>query len=339
MLVYIFLFINLFLLSFKIKVNKFTIYDFIFLAIIILFSGLRSVGLDYDLYKIIFNSNFSLESRTGFGFNYLMYTFKYKFHFNYQILIFTISFLTNSLMYYFIKKNSRQPGLSLLIYVSLGFYTTSFNMFRQSLSIMFILLAYEMWDQKRYVKVVLGYLLAFVLHSSSLIAIIVYSITNFFKHKRFKLRYLMLFSLLGIVFYEKLFYIVINSLEGYKIYNSYDSLPGIGTYINVLSYFLITILLIVPKYRVYMSRKENYKMYNLFLVGISIMLLEVKNFLFFRIAFYFTILTPIILTELYEEYRVRDRRIEILVFYLCLFIYFLVYVSSFDGVLPYKLFF
>ncbi len=201
--IYIILFIILFFFSFKIKNKQFTIYDFIFLSIIILFSGLRSVGLDYHLYKATFNSNFSLESRTGFGFNYLMYIFKYKFNFNFQMLIFIISFFTNTLMYYFVKKNSCRPGLTMLVYISLGFYTTSFNMFRQTLSIMLILFACEKWDQKRYVQVVLGYLLAFAFHSSSLIAITVYSIMKFFKYHRFKFRYLFPLSLLGILIYNK----------------------------------------------------------------------------------------------------------------------------------------
>ena len=95
MIIYIVFYIVVFLLSFKISKEKFNIYDVVLLTIIILFSGLRSAGLDYFLYKNIFNSNFLLESRTGIGFSYLMYIVKEIFNWKYQGLIFIISLLTN----------------------------------------------------------------------------------------------------------------------------------------------------------------------------------------------------------------------------------------------------
>ena len=69
------------------------------------------------------------------------------------------------------------------------------------------------------------------------------------------------------------------------------------------------------------------------------MVLEFKNFLFFRIAFYFTIISTIMLPSFYIQHNLKNRKIESLLFYLCLFVYYLVYISSFDGVLPYKVFF
>ncbi len=337
MIAFIIFYLIVFILSFKIKKDKFTIFDIILLIMLILFSGLRGVGIDYKLYEFIFNHPFQLESRTGIGYTYLMYIYKYVLHFNYQTLIFTISTVTVSSIYYFLKKNSERPGLAILVYVSLGFYTTSFNMFRQSLSVAMVLLGSHFLNRNKKIKMFICYVGAFFIHSSSLIAIIGYILTKIVSSVKFKLKYMLPFSIVALLFYDKLFYFLINMSDNYSMYSSYDANPGIGTYINVILYLLFTIFLLIPKYR--NAGTNNFQYYNLFLLGICIMVLEFKNYLFFRIAFYFTIISTIMLPSFYIQHNLKNRKIESLLFYLCLFVYYLVYISSFDGVLPYKVFF
>lgn len=337
MAIYIVFYLLIFALSFKIKKDKFTFCDFVILLILILFSGLRSAGIDYFLYQKIFD-NLTIVSRTGTGFRYLMYFFKNVLNLNYQSLIFFVSFLTNIIFYFYFKKNSQKPGLSLLIYISAGFYTTSFNMFRQTLSMGFVLLGSECFKNKKYLLSLIVYFFAFSIHSSSIIAIISYIILFLTRKRKIKFKYLVFISVIILIFYDKYFYSFLSLFESMSVYRNYDSTPGIGTFLNVLVYLLISIFLIIPKYK--NSEKCNdYYTYNLFLIGLSVVLLELKNFLFFRIAFYFTILTPIVLTDFYIEHNFNKRKIESLIYYICLFIYFLVYVNSFDGVVPYNFFF
>ena len=341
MIVYSILFIVIALISRKVVKDKFQFKDFIILAILILFSGMRQVGLDYKLYNTIYDSNFELTSRTGIGFTYLMYFFKYDLSLDFQWLIFFISFFTNLLIYYYIKKKSDNPGLSIILYVGLGFYTTSFNMFRQSLSIALVLFSscFE-WKNRKILKISC-IIFAFVIHSSSLIASFLYTVFELLKKKKIPVCAALIIPLFGIAFYDNLFSYIIGSLDGYSMYLNYDSSPGIGTYMNVILYVLIGFILILPtiKKKIEKSNSHNYKLYNLLLIGLCIMLLEVKNFLFFRIAFYFTISIVILLADYYKERRFRYKKEYSLLFYVCIFIYFLTYVYSFDGVLPYKLFF
>lgn len=330
---FIIVYFLIFLLSFKIKKDKFDVYDLLLLLILILFSGLREVGLDYHLYNKIYNANFSLESRTGIGYTYLMYFFKYIIHLDFQHLIFFISTFTILPIYYFFKKCSDRPGLSILIFVSLGFYTTSFNMFRQSCSIAFVLLGSLFLQKNNKIKCIICFLISFLLHSSSTIAILCYLITYVFKNIRFKFKYMLPISLVALLLYDRLFNLIITLSDSYSMYSSYDAVPGIGTYINVTLYLLFTIFLLIPKFA--NNNSKNYHLYNLFLIGVSIMILEFKNYLFFRIAFYFTILICLLLPIFYKEHNLRNKKLESLLFYIFLFIYFLVYINSFDGVVPY----
>lgn len=337
MLIFIFFYILIFILSFKIKKEKFTIFDVILIFLLIMFSGLRGVGIDYELYGKIYNSPFQLESRTGIGFTYLMYLYKYILHLDYQALIFTVSIITILCIYYFIKKNSERPGLSILIYVSLGFYTTSFNMFRQSLSIALVLVASHLYNNKKIFKSILLYCCGFLVHSSSIIAIVAYSIIKKFNNKKIKFKYILPFSILGLLLFDKLFMIFINTFDSYSMYSTYNAVPGLGTYINVTLYLLFTVFLLIPRYK--NVNNDDYQYYNLFLIGICIMMLEYKNYLFFRIAFYFIIFSVFMLSNFYIEHKLQNRKFESLLFYLCLFVYFIIYICSFDGVLPYKMFF
>lgn len=339
MTIYIIFYILIFLISFKIKKDAWNIFDFLFLFLIICFSGLRSTGLDYFLYQKIFFkfSNIISLGRTGLGFDYIIYFIKFILGWNYQSLIFLFSLFTNLLLYIFFKKSSTRPGLTMLIYVSLGFYTTSFNMFRQTFSIIMCLMSMMFLEKKNYFMVAVSWLIAIVIHSSSIIAIIIYMLVRIFKNRRLKFRYLMVFPIIGLILYDKLFIYLINLSSSYSMYSTYDSTPGMGTYLNVFVYLILTMFLSNSKFMRF-QKKHDYSYYNLFLIGVSIMVLEFKNFLFFRIAFYFTILGPIILTDFYEENHFRNHRLESLIFYSCLFIYFLVYINSFDGVIPYKFF-
>ena len=341
MILYIFFFMLIFILSFKIEKGKYKVYDFIFIGIIIIFSAIRSVGTDYYLYKNLYNmisELSSVTSRTGIGFNYIMILFHNVFHFDYQVLIFLVSFLTNSFVYYFIKKNSNNPGRVMLLYICLGFYTTSFNMFRQMFSISMILLGSHYFYNKNIIKTILLYLFAILVHSSSIIGILGFIIINLFKKKHINPIIVFSISCILLMFYDKFFPNILNLFNEYKMYLNYDSKPGIGTIIIVSIYILMYLVLYANRKELIKKNNINLLFLNLTTIGVGLMILEFKNFLFFRIAYYFIIYIVFLLSDYYNLKEFNKNRIISLLFYFCIFIYFIIYISSFDGVLPYRVF-
>ena len=225
MVPFIIVYIMIFILSFKIKKDKFDVYDYITLLILILFSGLRTVGVDYHLYSKIYSKDITLESRTGIGYSYLMFFWKYILNFEYQSLIFFVSFITIISIYFFLKKNSERPGMSILTYISLGFYSTSFNMFRQSCSIALILLGSHFFKKRKKVSGIILYIFAFLLHSSSIIAIICYIMADKFKNIKLKFRFVFPMAVIATLLYDWLFKIVISMFDGYAMYANYEAKP------------------------------------------------------------------------------------------------------------------
>lgn len=341
MIPYIIFYFIIFLLSFKIKKEKYTVYDFLLLTIMIGFSGIRyGIGTDYVSYEGVFNYFSSdsitlMQGRTGIGFSYLMYFVKYILHMNFQFVIVLCSFFTNLLIYRFIKRNSEQPGRAILIYISLGFYTLSFNMFRQMLSIAFILTGFESLKRGKKIFAIILYLIALFIHSSAIIAIIVLTCLYFFIKKRFKLWPILAGATIFLVFYNTLYYNILSNFDGFEIYATKEYLPGVGTYINVAVYFVLYIIFIHFTKKNFKNTEEKNLQLNAATIGLGIVTLELKNFLFVRIATPFIIFFPILIAESYEIYNFRKKRLESLIFYSCLFVYFLVYTNSFGEVVPY----
>lgn len=342
MIPYIVFFILILFLSFKITEGKFKMIDFMFIGIIILFSALRGVGVDYGLYQNLYNAitpDSIVTSRTGGGFWYIMILLHNTFNADYQILIILISILTNLFIYYYIKKNSQHPGRTMLIYICLGFYTTSFNMFRQMLSISFILIGSHMLDKSK-IKAILLYLIAFSIHSSAIIGILGYFILSRFKKININPIFVFLIAMGVLLMYNQVFSNILSLLPEYNMYLKYDSTPGIGTYLIVSIFVIIYLFFLLPnKEELIKINEKNRLFFALSTIGVGIMLLELKNYLFFRIAFYFTIYIIFLISDYYSLKKIEKNRPLSLIFYMVVFAYFLIYVSSFDGVMPYKLYF
>lgn len=323
------------------KRKKWDIFDFILLITLIIFSAIRyGIGIDYNLYKKIFDNIYLLSdmstNRTGVGFSYFMYFVKNILHGNFQIVIAICSIITNFFMYYFFKKNSKRPGLSILLYLSLGFYTTSFNMFRQMLSMSFLLIGFNLFKNKKKFFSLIAFIIATFIHSTSLLAILVYLFLIIFKKINLTPKILFPIGIVAVFLYDTIFNIIIKMIPSMGLYIDYSSLPGVGTYINVAVYLIIALLIMSKRKKIEILNHDGKLFCNAVVIGATVMLLELKNYLFFRIAYYFIIFIPILLVDYYETASFRTKKINSLAFYMCLLIYFLIYVFSFDGVIPYK---
>ena len=177
-----------------IKKDKFDFFDLLLLLTLALFCGLRyEVGTDYLLYRGIYEStsvgfiNFA-TNRTGFGFLILNYIFNSALHADFKVFILFCSAVTVTNYYLFFKKCSSRPGLSILLYVSLGFYTSSFNEFRQHLSLSIILIAYLFFKKRKKIPAIILSIVGVSIHSSSIIAVAVYFMIEHFVKKPLKLK-------------------------------------------------------------------------------------------------------------------------------------------------------
>ena len=339
MIIYcIFLIISFILLCF-VKGEKYKISDIGMLILLICFSGFRyGIGTDYSLYEGIYlaMSNITMSLfRTGIGYYYFSY-FLYKIFPNTAIpLFFIIAMCTCLFIYKLCKKMSINPGMSIFLFICLGYYTASFNIFRQFLSISFFLYGYVCLKEKKKIKMVTLFILSILIHQVSIVPIFIVLLTKKFK-KVINVKNLFLVALVILIFYNLAYKLVMTLMKSVSIYsNSKDFFPGIGTFLQILYYFIILIFVEKNKLKIISRREDNLQIVNLFIISFFIMLLGIKNILFVRLASYLNIFSIILIPELYNIYNIKNKKLEKIVYYLFFIIYFFAYINAFGDVVPY----
>jgi len=329
----------MFIVTRKIKDEKWNCYDYICLVIMILFSALRyGIGTDYNLYSDMFDAMTDIHnigiSRTGIGFSFLMLLVK-SMHIPFQCVIIILSVFTNIFYYIFVKKYCKNPGLAIFLYIALGFYTMSFNMFRQMLSMVLVLYAVKLANEKKITKSIIIAIIAISMHSSSIIALAFYL---FFYELKNKVSYsiICLSSILMVIFYDFVFIYIMPLFSQYSLYMNEQYAAGTGTKLIVIFYIFVISMIAYYRNELVKFNKNNFYFINIIIFSLIFVIMELKHYLFARLAYYFTILVPLVLADLYNVLGIKNKKLDWLFFYSVMFIYFLMYIYSFDEVIPYQ---
>lgn len=344
MIPYLAIYFIVLLASNKIQPKKWTKLDFIILLFLICFSGLRyMIGTDYELYNLMYNNldaNNLNNSRTGVGYGIIALQLK-SLGINFQVFIFICALITNYLIYYFFKHNSKKPGLSLLMYLAFGFYTFSFNGFRQALSMSLFLLGYTKKQDKKYVSMFICFLFSFFIHSISGLGILVVIILEKTKRINIKLSRILPFIVVGYIFFNNILSILIKESAGYSFYyeSAVDYTAGIGTYLKILQFLLIYYLFFYSHPKKHELQKGDIVQENMAKIGIFIMIFSSKNWLLNRVALQFLIFNNIYTYRFYCANIFNDKKVQYFFINIIFFITYILNVISFDGVMPYRFLF
>lgn len=149
---------------------------------LLIIGGFRalSVGTDtlnyYELYKYGDNI-FDYVKGYEFLFTYLIYSC-WKYVDNYQVFIILTMLLSLSPIFWVAKKESKNPILTILLYVLLYFWFFSFNAIRQSIAMSFCLMGIVSLMKNKNIEFFLLLLLGVFFHSSSIVVVVFYFIRN-----------------------------------------------------------------------------------------------------------------------------------------------------------------
>lgn len=344
MLIYILFYLIIFLLSFKIQKKKWGIFDFVFLGLMVLIAGLRyGIGTDYNhyrnLYDIANTLDYAIDSRTGIGYFSLTYLFNIKLHLGFPIFIFAVSFITNFFIYRFAKENAERPGLVMVIYVALGFYTFSFNGFRQSLATAFAIYGLGYLLKKKKIRGIIFYGIGALIHSIALVPIIGFTIMAIKPKIKIRSIYAFVVIIAAFILYDVLYPIIVSNIQGYNLYviTADQYAAGIGTYINVLFYIFIYFFIICSNREKLKKYSENNAYFiKLTTLGIVINLFATKNWLFNRVAYPFLIFTTFVLASYYDLLAQKNDKTKCTIFHIAIMVYFIANIISFNDVVPYK---
>lgn len=275
----------------------------------------QNLGVDLPGYKKMFeefkikkwNLLFFEKSQIEYSFRILMNLVKH-YSLNTIFFIYIISSL-NILVLYNILKNNKNRILYLYFYIMINFYLIMTNYLRQELSLLFFLAGIFLQKNKGYKSLLFS--LSFLFHKSALILSILPIFLKYFKLKRFYIKKMIFFIVLGSFFYKIIYLLLLNYngdnfqilyFRNYYLYFRKDIIfPTFLHKILFISYigypfFLNIIFLLIIRKNIFPNKIDRifYKMmilgvyYSSFLIGLGIFSLGIFE-IGMRSTYYFFI--------------------------------------------------
>lgn len=243
---------------FHIGKQKFN-YGYVFAFVVLfIFRAFRAdtVGGDLASYKEAFDyltelsiNNLMVFSASGYETGYALYNAAlHLISDNFRVELVCTAFVTTYCLLRFIYDNSRNPGLSLYIYITMYYYGSTFNNERQAIAIALLMLSIIYVRRRQLWKFVITVVAATLFHTTSIAFLVVYPVFAMTLDRKYW--NLALYGAIAT-------FILSKSILGYLIgglyaakYDGVDLMTG-GGYM----YFMILFVLIMTSF-IFMSKKQ-----------------------------------------------------------------------------------
>jgi hypothetical protein len=315
-------------------------YSYILAVIaLIVFAGARvDVGTDYPMYESFFRqvdpthfSYFFHNSPEEPGFTTGVLWLKMFFS-SPQVLFLVTSLVTVGCAALAIRRLSVHFVASLTLFVLLGFYVAPFNILRQGLAVSLTFLAYSYMDKGKGRWLGLN-VLAALMHSSAILAAVLQVLLRRVRPTWF-LYGAMLFVSVALAV---LVHVAPSAFSFLSIFNdrylSYlqDHPSGIGTYLYLLSRFILVALLLV--YRPRNGEIDRYIV--LAMVGVCLLILGTQAVAIGRLELYFSIYLVVALPRAARELPRPSRALVISGVMAMVTVFYIAYLTKFGNLVPY----
>ncbi|KAF0091901.1 MAG: polysaccharide polymerase [Fusobacteria bacterium] len=308
---------------------------------IIILQGLRKSSVGVDLFGYLkalevakFLDFVPSVKLLNYEVGYLFYSqFFAKLNVPDQFYIFIVAVTIIMPITYIWIKNTKMPGLSVFIYLTLGFFTFTFSGLRQSIALAITFFSFKYIQEKKFVKFLLLVLLAMSFHTSAIVFIMAYPLYHF---KLNLYHFLFIIPSLIIVFILKsqIFVII------YKIYRGYK---GEIEVTNAYTMLIVMIFVLILAYIFANKEKTNINLNayrNYMLIAIIFQIFASQSNMIMRAGYYYFIFITLLLPEVIQSQRdIKIRIFSTIVVIASLVIFFQVQTGSgYLNVSPYYFF-
>lgn len=266
----------------------------------------ENVGIDLQNYipflnRVINFTNAELFT-IGFESGYNIYCkFIMQIFNNEQIFLAITAGISLIGVYFFIKNNSNNYFLSMIIYITFQFYIFLFSGLRQSIALSIILLSIKYIKTRKIYKFIVMILLASLFHKSAFIFLPAY----FIAYKKITVNYLItIVGAGGIIFIlrNKIMTIITRFL-----YTNYEALQNQGEGFGYLILLILILLLALYFIKAILKQnKDNIIWYNLLIVAIIIQLLASMEGNVARLTMYYSISIVVMIPNVLEIIKPKE---------------------------------
>lgn len=308
----------------------------IFCFIIIFLISFRKIGNDNDspMYESMFyiysKSTISELIEGGYGYVEKGYTFLNKFigelGGTFRNVLMVMAIATAAVNYSFFVKKTNFIFISLLAYLSFFLIYRDFTQIRYGLCAAFCFWCIDNFIEKKYVRSLVFFLLAFSFHNSALILLPALPFLKYFKNKNV----LILLPIPCFILGSLVNFFPLLLIYGYSNAHMDEYLKeegGGGYAISIFGYFLILIYYIFDRYSKKIVFTENQNFYfRILAFSVSLNLLFVQSAIFQRFTFILFQCSIIVISILLFMARKHIKRKEnFFILYFCLSVFYLIY--------------
>lgn len=315
-----------------------------------LLSAFRNIEVGNDTkfyissYQKYFNEPFlKLPTNIEPGFYILNKIIGFISNGNERAFILLVSFITMLLFAVVIYKNSSNVGLSIFLFYSYYFFFYSLSAIRQYLAMSVAMngfFSYRKGNKKIGLFILL---ISFLFHYSSILLIIPIVLINL-KPSIKNIIYVSLLSCAVPLFFERIFYFLINNFNRFSYYTYINNFSGRGISVNILLYVFEIVLILFGVYIIYDSNKKqkeiNKDIYiyticillslSLYITSISFTMAARTNHYY---SFFLIFDIPLLITKIND----KTRKFSYIMIKILFFIYCILMLSHNNWyVVPYK---
>ena len=295
--------------------NKIIISSFFVIFITMLCLRDVSCGIDLENYVTFWNSTLNssfVNSLQKYDLEIGYHTIEYlisRITDDFQILLVVVAFISIVPLWYFYKKESDMPILTILLFVTVAPFTMFFSGLRQAIAIAMAVPAFYLAKNKKIFCFLIIVLLATIMHTSALLLLVIYPLYHA------KITQKWLFFVIPIIiaifiFNEQIFSFLLRFLKDEYV-DRYSELEMTGAY----SILILLILFAVYSFIIPDSEKLNpdtIAMRNILLFAVCIQCFAPIHTLAMRMNYYFLIFIPILIPKIIKSRKQSLKEITLL---------------------------
>jgi hypothetical protein len=325
------------------KYNVYSLFSFMFLFLVI---ALRDrVGRDYINYARAYikvnsgNLDVVTKDWLSIGYRILCKIVGIFGKENYRLMFAVVGFITLFFFYSAIKNMSKSAPLSLFLLISFCLYYQMFNQSRQMLAISITTFAFKYLlykDKKQKFKFILFVGLATLIHTSAIVAFILFFLCNLNINAKTISFYILLTSIIYFSF-DFVRYILSFTRYGQAYFGwiQRDTSFEISSIYNLVVRLLMIVICLLFSKSVVRRSSNTRGLYNAVLICTCLQIITLKSYLFSRLTTYFFIFYIFLIPEvLYSICESSKKNSKVLVYSMAIilfFIYHMIYYFSSNG--------
>lgn len=252
---------------------------------------------------------------------------------NKQIYLFVISCIATIPIGFVTYKYSKMPFLTILLYLSFGFYNFNFSGLRQAMAFGVVMFSYKYIQEKKLLKYLITMIVAISFHISSIVFLPAYFLKNM-NLTKLKICLIVLIDIIIFIFKTQIF-----NLISLFIYDDY-TIVETNSYTWMMMCLTIAVVCLIFYNATVRKNEKTRSLYIYVIIGASLMLFAPIANNILRIANYYLMFMILLIPEVINTMKNNNNKYLINFFVVLIAILMYLYLLNVDSfnIVPYKFF-